>query len=144
ALKERLSIPIVGNGNIIEPKSAKFFIDFTNVDAFMVGRESMGNPEIFYQIHEYLVKKKLVLFKNDKENMRNNFRIYEETVDDYFNDISHPIGNQKIKFMELKRNAIWLSKNIDKSSKLRTMLSKTKDYVQLKELLENFFLCQED
>ncbi|MFX1451573.1 MAG: tRNA-dihydrouridine synthase family protein, partial [Promethearchaeota archaeon] len=81
-LKERLSIPIVGNGNIIEPKTAKFFIDFTNVDAFMVGRESIGNPEIFFQIHEYLVSKKLILFKNDKEKMRNHFRIYEETVED--------------------------------------------------------------
>ncbi|MFW9826667.1 MAG: tRNA dihydrouridine synthase [Candidatus Thorarchaeota archaeon] len=139
SLKERLSIPIVGNGNIVEPKSAKYFIDFTKIDAFMVGRESMGNPEIFSQIHEYLVNQKLVLFKNNKEKMINNFRIYEETVNEFFNNFSHPIGNQKIKFIELKRNAIWLSKNINNSINLRTMLSKTKDLEELKEVIANYF-----
>ncbi|MFX1451574.1 MAG: hypothetical protein ACFFCM_12065, partial [Promethearchaeota archaeon] len=57
--------------------------------------------------------------------------------------LSHPIGYERVKFIELKRNAIWLSKNIDKSTKLRTMLSKTKDYAEFKEIIANFFLCQE-
>ena len=140
-LKERLMIPVVGNGDIINPISAKHFIDFTKIDAFMIGRESIGNPEIFNQIHEYLVNNRDVRFKNDKETMEKYVKIYENTIDEFLNGISHPIGNELIKFIELKRNAIWLSKNIDKSTKLRTMLSKTKDYAELKEILANFFLC---
>ena len=59
-LKDLLTIPIVGNGDITSVLSAKNFIEQTNVDALMIGRETMGNPKIFQQIHEYLLNKKLV------------------------------------------------------------------------------------
>jgi len=138
-LKERLKIPVVGNGDIINPVSAKYFIDYTNVDAFMIGRESMGNPEIFNQIHEYLVNNKKVSFKNDSKIMEKYLKIYENTIDEFLNGVTHPLGNQEIKFIELKRNAIWLSKNIDNSTKIRYQLSKSKTFIQLKEILSNFF-----
>jgi nifR3 family TIM-barrel protein len=138
-LKERLRIPIVGNGDIINPISAKDFIDYTNVDAFMIGRESMGNPEIFNQIHENLVNHRFISFKNNRETMERYVGIYENTIDEFLNGISHPISNELVKFIELKRNAIWLSKNIDNSTKIRTRLSKTKDLKQLKDLLNDYF-----
>ncbi len=138
-LKKCIAIPLVGNGDIINPISAKHFIDYTNVDAFMIGRESMGNPEIFKQIHEYLVNNKIVSFKNDRKTMETYFKIYEKTIDEFLDEISHPLGNEEIKFIELKRNAIWLSKNIDKSTNIRNQLSKTKNLIQLKEILSNFF-----
>ncbi|MFX1390487.1 MAG: tRNA dihydrouridine synthase [Promethearchaeota archaeon] len=138
-LKENLSMPVIGNGNISNPTSAKAFIDFTNVDAFMIGRESMGNPEIFSQIHDYLVNKKLILFRNDIETMEKYFGLFEQCVDEFLDGMSHPLGNNNVKFIELKRNAIWLSKNINKSTKLRITLSKAKNLDQLKEILYNYF-----
>ena len=139
SLKDNLKIPVVGNGDIINPISAKDFIEYTNVDAFMIGRESMGNPEIFNQIHEYLVNNKEIFFKNNKKTMEKHVKIYEKTIDEFLDGIPHPIGNELIKLAELKRNAIWLSKNIDGSTKIRTLLSKSKDLKSLKELLKNYF-----
>ncbi|MFX0137682.1 MAG: tRNA dihydrouridine synthase [Candidatus Hodarchaeota archaeon] len=139
SLKKKLKIPVVGNGDIINPISAKNFIDYTGVDAFMIGRESIGNPEIFNQIHEYLVNNKIVSFKNNKEIMKNNVELYENTIDEFLNGISHPIGNNHIKFIELKRNAIWLTKNIDNSKIIRNLISITKDLKYLKEALSNYF-----
>ncbi|MFX0024278.1 MAG: tRNA dihydrouridine synthase [Candidatus Hermodarchaeota archaeon] len=138
-IKEKVMVPVVGNGNIINPITAKHFIDYTNVDAFMIGRESMGNPEIFYQIHEYLVNNHFVSFNNKKNIMERNINLYENSIDEFLNGITHPLGNTTIKFVELKRNAIWLSKNIKRSTQIRTQLSKAKDLVQLKEILINFF-----
>lgn len=138
-IKERLMVPVVGNGNIINPISAKHFIDYTNVDAFMIGRESMGNPEIFNQIHEYLANNRIVSFKNNRETMEKYVTFYENTIDEFLNGISHPVGNELIKFFELKRNAIWLSKNINKSTQIRNQLSKVKNLIQLKEILNIFF-----
>ena len=138
-IKEKLMVPVVGNGNIINPISAKHFIDYTNVDAFMIGRESMGNPEIFNQIHEYLANNRIVSFKNNRETMEKYVNFYENTIDEFLNGISHPVGNELIKFFELKRNAIWLSKNINKSTQIRNQLSKVKNLIQLKEILNIFF-----
>ena len=53
-LKEVVKIPLIGNGDIHDPISAKQFLDYTKVDALMVGRGSIGNPMIFSQIHDYL------------------------------------------------------------------------------------------
>lgn len=138
-LKERLRIPLVGNGDITTPVSAKHFIDYTEVDAFMIGRETMGNPEIFRQIHEYLTKENLITVKNNLELISNYINIYEEIVDALLNEISYPFGNYEFKFNELKRNSIWLMKNIRNSTQFRTRLSKAKNLLQLKASLEEIF-----
>jgi tRNA-dihydrouridine synthase B len=138
-LKNRITIPIVGNGDIINPITAKQFIDYTNVDAFMIGRESMGNPEIFNQIHEYLVNNKIISFKNDKEKMEKYVKIYEDSIEEFLDGITYPLGNDEIRLIELKRNSIWLSKNIENSTLIRTQISKAQNMFQLKETLSNFF-----
>ena len=139
SLKQKVTIPVVGNGDIINPISAKHFIDYTNVDAFMIGRESIGNPEIFNQIHEYLVNNKIISFRNNRETMKKNVEIYEDTIDEFLDGISHPISNTQIKFIELKRNIIWLTENIDNSRTIRYQISMTKNLKQLKEIISDYF-----
>jgi len=134
-LKENLTVPLIGNGNIRNPIIAKHFIDYTNVDALMIGRESMGNPEIFSQIHEYFTQGKFAPLNNNIERIKNHFVIYEEILDDYLTGISYSYGNEVFKFRELKRNTIWLFKNVNNSTKIRTQLSETKSLNQLKLIL---------
>ncbi|MHA1196403.1 MAG: tRNA-dihydrouridine synthase family protein, partial [Promethearchaeota archaeon] len=49
-LKEEVNIPIIGNGSIDSPQFAEHFLKYTRVDGLMIGRASIGNPEIFKQI----------------------------------------------------------------------------------------------
>ncbi|MFW9866585.1 MAG: tRNA dihydrouridine synthase [Candidatus Thorarchaeota archaeon] len=138
-LKEKLSIPLVGNGNITSPILAKKFIDDTNVDALMIGRESMGNPMIFKQIHEYLTKGIIIPFVNNAKIVKNNLKIYEDVIDELLESHSYPYGEDDIKFKELKRNSIWLTKDIKNSTKIRTILSKIKNLEQLRTTLNEIF-----
>lgn len=50
----RISIPIIGNGDITTPERAKECFDRYGVDAIMVGRASFGRPWIFREIKYYL------------------------------------------------------------------------------------------
>ncbi|MBQ9213509.1 MAG: tRNA dihydrouridine synthase DusB [Bacteroidales bacterium] len=50
----RITIPIIGNGNIDSPQKAKQMIDNYGVDAIMIGRAAIGCPWIFKSIREYL------------------------------------------------------------------------------------------
>lgn len=50
----RMTIPIIGNGDVIDGKTAKHFKDTYGVDGLMIGRATYGNPWIFKEIHEYL------------------------------------------------------------------------------------------
>lgn len=53
-VKEAVSVPVVGNGDIETPEDAKRMYDLTGCDLVMVGRGSYGRPWIFKQIKEYL------------------------------------------------------------------------------------------
>lgn len=53
-VKEAVSIPVIGNGDVTDGKSAKEMMEFTGCDGIMIGRACRGNPWIFSQIATYL------------------------------------------------------------------------------------------
>ncbi|MGE5404839.1 MAG: tRNA dihydrouridine synthase DusB [Candidatus Saccharibacteria bacterium] len=58
-LKQNVSIPVIGNGDIFEPEDAWRMIETTNCDAVMIGRGCLGNPFIFASAKALLDKQEL-------------------------------------------------------------------------------------
>lgn len=53
-VKENVSIPVIGNGDIKSPEDAKQIFEQTNCDGVMIGRATLGKPWILEQIRTYL------------------------------------------------------------------------------------------
>ena len=54
AIKQAVSIPVVANGDIDSPEKARYVLDYTGVDAVLIGRAAQGRPWIFREIRHFL------------------------------------------------------------------------------------------
>jgi tRNA-dihydrouridine synthase B len=63
----RISMPIIGNGDINSAEKAKQFLDETGVDALMIGRGAIGRPWLFKEVKHYLDKGEILPFPNVEE-----------------------------------------------------------------------------
>lgn len=68
-VKEKLSIPVIANGDIIDGKSAKFMLDSTGADAIMIARAVWGQPWIVKEISDYLSGVEFAISIEDRFNI---------------------------------------------------------------------------
>ena len=52
-VKKAVKIPVIGNGDVTDTKSAKFMYEYTGCDYLMVGRGAQGNPFVFSEINAF-------------------------------------------------------------------------------------------
>jgi len=126
-LKEISGIPIVGNGDITTPEDAKNMLDETNCDYVMIGRGAMGNPFLFEQINDYL-----------KTNTYHEYS-FKDRLDSFF-DYLHLTDQYKIKFANLKSQAMRFTKGMNGGSKLRAKISVSTNIEELEQIMTNAYL----
>jgi tRNA-dihydrouridine synthase len=121
-LKQNVSVPVVGNGDITSPEIAKKVLDYTDCDYVMVGRGAMGNPFIFEQINDYLECGSYK--KYSLTDRLGAFVTYLELTENY-----------NIRFANIKQQAIRFTKGTVGGAQLRNKISTTKNIDELKEIL---------
>jgi len=92
-VKEAVSIPVIGNGDVTSGLLAKKMLDETGCDAVMIGRAAMGNPWIFREINHFL--------KNNEELPRPSFQEMIEVIERHINSLIELKG-EKIAILEMR------------------------------------------
>ena len=77
----RMQIPVFGNGDVMDAKSAKYFKDNYGVDGLMIARGVYGNPWIFKEIKTYLETGEIAELPNIDERIRISSIQLEKSVD---------------------------------------------------------------
>ncbi len=125
-LKEISSIPIVGNGDITTPEDAKTMIDKTECDFVMIGRGAMGNPFLFEQINDYL-----------KTNSYQQYSL-RDRLDSFF-DYLKLTDQYKIKFSNIKNQAMRFTKGMKGGSKIRFKITFSKNIEDITKIMNDAY-----
>lgn len=113
--KEKANVPIIGNGDVFKPGTAKAMFERTKCDGIMIGRGAMGDPLIFKRIKALLSEGSNMPEPTDNERIEC-FRKFLDYYKRY----------EKMRsFTELRQQAMWFTKSLKGAKALRNNIMKT-------------------
>ncbi len=128
-VKEAVSIPVIGNGDIKSPESAMEMFEKTNVDGIMIGRGAIGNPWIFMQIQEFLQGKEVSKVTNEER-----LNIILKHIDLQVEYLGENTG-----IKELRKHMNYYLKNLKNSSEIRQKINTIESKEELVNCLKQYF-----
>lgn len=127
-VKESVSIPVIGNGDIFEPQDGIEMLNYTKCDGIAIGRGSMGNPWLFKRIVNLMDGKKDVI-PTIEERIDLAIRHLEMTCE-------HKGDNIGVK--EMRKHLSWYLKGMKESNEVKNQINKMVDKNKVKEVLLDY------
>lgn len=128
-VKESVNIPVIGNGDITDIYKAKYMLDYTGVDAIMIGRGVLGNPWLIKEINEYLNNGAVIDIPS-----------YEERIDmclTHLNNLKE-LKNEKMAVLEIRTHIAWYLKGLKNSTEIKNKIFKVNNISDIITILEQY------
>lgn len=132
-LKERVGIPVVGNGDVSSWQDAMRMMDETGCDGVAVGRAAQGNPWIFEQIRDGMAGKTVRVIPS-AEKLQILLRHVRMLSD---------MKGESVAVREMRRHVVCYVKGMRDAAKIRTKVNSILTIVDLEEALTDFMLSRE-
>ncbi|NLL63846.1 MAG: tRNA dihydrouridine synthase DusB [Ruminococcaceae bacterium] len=125
-VKAAVSIPVIGNGDIVDGPSAAKMIELTNCDAVAVGRGAQGRPWVFQQINAYLNDERIIPNPPLSEIMRVMLSHVEKIIE---------YKGEYIGIREARKHAAWYVRGIHGAASYRKEIGTLSSMEELMQLV---------
>ena len=130
-VKKAVNIPVIGNGDITSPQTAKAMFDYTDCDAIMIGRASEGNPWIFKRITHYIKTGELLPEPTNREKAETVIQHAKMLID---------FKGEYIGVREMRRHLAFYTKGMPQASAMRAEINTVMNMNDIEFLVNKYFL----
>ena len=117
-IKESISIPVIGNGDVFEIEDAINMLEKTNCDAIMIGRGAQGNPWIFNRINHYMQTGEILPKPTAEEKINTAIEHMKLAVAEH---------GEYVAVREMRKHIGWYIKGLKNSARFRDEINKLTD-----------------
>lgn len=129
-VKEAVSIPVIGNGDIRSPEDAEKMIRETGADGVMIARAAEGNPWIFSRTSAWLASGKKLPGPTVKELQDTILRHAAMMIE---------CKGERIAVREMRKHVSWYTAGYPDSAALRRIINTAENFSEMQEMLGDFF-----
>lgn len=129
-VKGEVKIPVIGNGDVKTALDAKRMLEYTNVDAVMIGRAALGNPWIFEEVLYFLQTGKELGDITCEERLNTIIEHMELEVKE---------KGENVAVREMRKHISGYTKNLKDASNLRNMVNKLQTKEDVIKCLKEYF-----
>lgn len=117
-IKDAISIPVIGNGDVFEIEDAINMLEKTNCDAIMIGRGAQGNPWIFNRINHYMETGEILPKPTAEEKINTAIEHMKLAVEEH---------GEYVAVREMRKHIGWYIKGLKNSARYRDEINKLTD-----------------
>lgn len=128
-VKENVSIPVIGNGDIFQAADAERMLSETGCDGIMVARGAQGNPFLFRQIQEQLSKGEVTYHPDERERLSVALAHIRGIVED---------KGERIGMKEARKHMAWYMKGMRGSATYKSRIFAMTTYAELETLIREY------
>jgi len=130
AVKDRVNIPVWGNGDVTDPHEAEDLLQYSGCDGVMIGRAARGNPWIFSRTSSWL--------EGDKYHLEASPAEIKDVVITHLN-LQINFRGEKIGVREMRKHAGWYLKGTRGAARIRDVINKITTAEAFKETIKEWY-----
>lgn len=128
-VKQSVSIPVIGNGDVFSPEDAKRLLEHTGCDGVMIGRGALGNPWMLYRTIQYLTTGELLPDPTPQEKME---------VAILHMDRLAKLRGESVAVREMRKHMAWYLKGLPGAARVKDVIMEETSRDKLVVILEQY------
>lgn len=121
-IKNNISIPVIGNGDVFTVEDSINMLNKTGCDAIMIGRGAQGNPWIFKRINHYMQTGEILPEPTLEEKINTAIKHLKLAVDEH---------GEYVAVREMRKHIAWYLKGLRNSARVRDEINKIESYEEV-------------
>lgn len=128
-VKQNVTIPVIGNGDVFTPEDARKILTQTGCDGVMIGRAALGNPWMIYRTVHYLATGELLPEPTPMEKVKIAILHMDRLID---------LRGESVALREMRKHAAWYIKGLKGSARIKDAINEQKTRDGMASLLLDF------